>query len=418
MISATRMASRAQGRAPEPDILRALVDVYYRERIEETFDGGHIMIGRAPGADAIRLVSNDYLCMARHPEVVAAQREALADTDAPIMAAVFLHGENPQATFEARMAEWMGAEATVLAQSGWAANTGLIQAIAPAGTPCYVDMFAHASLREGVQSAGARAIPFRHNSVEHLERLVERHGPGIVIVDSVYSTSGSVAPLEDIVRVAEAGECVVIVDEAHSLGTHGPQGRGLVVDLGLEHRVHFRTASLAKAFAGPPGIVACSGRLAEFVKYHSNPAIFSSGLLPHEIAGLEATRRLIAAADDRRARLHANAAYLREGIRELGYNVELSRAQILGLESGSERRTIIFRDELEARGLFGSVFCAPATPKSRSLIRLTVNSGLEQQGLDRVLEILAEVREPVGMHAWPSTRRLRRTSRLQLVAAR
>lgn len=417
MISATRMASRAHGRAPEPDILRRVVDVYYKERIEETFDGGNIMVGRAPGAGAIRLVSNDYLCMARHPEVIAAQRDALVDEDAPVMAAVFLHGANPQAAFEASMADWMRSEATVLAQSGWAANTGLIQAIAHEGMPCYIDMFAHASLWEGIQSAGARAVPFRHNSVEHLRRLVERNGPGIVIVDSVYSTSGSVAPLEDIVSVAEAGECVVIVDEAHSLGTHGPQGRGLVVDLGLTDRVHFRTASLAKAFAGRAGIVACTERLAEFIKYHSNPAIFSSGLLPHEIAGLETTRRLIAAADDRRERLHANADYLREGVQELGYNVELSRAQILGLESGSERRTIIFRDELEARGLFGSVFCAPATPKSRALIRFTVNSGLEEHTLDRMLEVLAEVREPVGMRDWASTRRIRRSPRLQLVAA-
>lgn len=418
MISATRMASRAQGRAQEPDILRRVVDVYYKERIEETFDGGNIMVGRAPGAGAIRLVSNDYLCMARHPEVIAAQRDALADAEAPVMAAVFLHGENPQAAFEASMAAWMRSEASVLAQSGWAANTGLIQAIARPDTPCYIDMFAHASLWEGIQSAGARAVPFRHNSVEHLRRLIERNGPGLVIVDSVYSTSGSIAPLEDIVAVAEEGECVIIVDEAHSLGTHGPQGRGLVVDLGLTDRVHFRTASLAKAFAGRAGIVACSERLAEFIKYHSNPAIFSSGLLPHEIAGLETTRRLIAAADDRRARLHVNADYLREGVRELGYNVELSQAQILGLESGSERRTIIFRDELEARGLFGSVFCAPATPKSRALIRFTVNSGLETHTLDRILEVLADVREAVGMRNWASTKRMRRSPRLQLVAAR
>ena len=416
MSSAKRFGRAAQGSALEPDMLRKRVDVYYKERIEETFDGGHIMIGRAPGRDAIRLISNDYLCMARHPDVVAAQRAALVDAEAPVMAAVFLHGDNPQTGFEDSMARWMNSEATVLSQSGWAANTGLIQAITEADTPCYIDMFAHTSLWEGIQSAGGRPMPFRHNSAEHLEKLIERNGPGIVIVDSVYSTSGSVAPLEDIVRVAEAGECVIIVDEAHSLGTHGPQGRGLVEELGLTSRVHFRTASLAKAFAGRAGLIACSARLAEFIKYHSNPAIFSSGLLPHEIAGLEATRRAIAAADDRRERLHANAAYLREGVRDLGYNVELSKAQILGLESGSERRTIIFRDALEARGLFGSVFCAPATPKSRALIRLTVNSGLEVETLDRILEILADVREEVGLARWASTRRIRRTPRLELVS--
>ena len=417
MSSARRLAVRAKGVAPEPAILQKKVDAYYRERVEETWDGGHIMVGREPGHDAIRLISNDYLCMARHPGVIAAQRAALDDADAPVMAAVFLHGESPQAAFERSMAEWMYSEASVLSQSGWAANTGLIQAIADAETPCYIDMFAHASLWEGIQSAGARPIPFRHNSAEHLARQVERHGPGIVIVDSVYSTSGAVSPLCDVVDVAEAGECVIVVDEAHSLGTHGPEGRGLVVELGLEERVHFRTASLAKAFAGRAGIVACSSRVAEYFKYNANPAIFSSGLMPHEIAGLEATRQAIAAADDRRRRLHENAAYLREGLSELGYNVDASQAQIIGLEAGTERRTILLRDALEARGVFGSVFCAPATPKNRALIRMTVNSGLERHTLDRIVDVCADIREEVGLADWASTRRRRVQPRLQLVAS-
>lgn len=417
MSSVSRMVPSANGVAPEPELLRKRVDAYYRERVEETWDGGHIMVGRRPGPDAIQMVSNDYLCMARHPEVIAAQREALDATDAMLMAAVFLHGDNPQANFEGSMADWMCSEATVLSQSGWAANTGLIQAIAAPGTPCYIDMFAHTSLWEGIHSASAQAVPFRHNSPEHLERQIAKQGPGIVIVDSVYSTTGSVAPLADIVDVAERNGCVIIVDEAHSLGTHGPEGRGLVVDLGLVDRVHFRTASLAKAFAGRAGIIACSSRIAEFFKYNANPAIFSSGLLPHEIAGLEATRRAIAAADDRRAVLHRNADYLRRGLSDLGYNLDISRAQILGLEAGSERRTILLRDALEARGVFGSVFCAPATPKNRSLIRFTVNSGLDLPMLDRIIDVCASIRDEVGLTEWPSTRRKRQRPTLRVVAS-
>ena len=402
--------------AAEPEFLAARVDRYYRERIEETFDGGHIMVGRSPGPDAIRLVSNDYLRMGRHPEVLEAQRRALDELDGPVMAAVFLHGDSPQGRFERAMARWLRAEDSVLTQSGWAANTGLLQAVATPGTPCYIDLFAHTSLWEGISSAGATPVPFRHNSPAHLERQLRRHGPGIVIVDSVYSTSGSVAPLADLVDVAERGGCVIVVDEAHSLGTHGPQGRGLVVDGGLDRRVHFRTASLAKAFAGRAGIVACSARLAEYLKYHSNPAIFSSGLLPHEIAGLEATLRLIEQADDRRRRLHANADYLRAGLMDLGYDLSLSRAQILGLEAGHERRTIVLRDELEARGIFGSVFCAPATPRHRSLVRLTLHSELEQAELDRIIAACAEIREAVALSEWPSTRRRRGASRAALAA--
>lgn len=398
----------AKNRPPqEPDFLRRQVDVYYQDRVAP-WGGGHIMIGRVPGDDAVRLVSNDYLSMARHPEVIEAQCRVLEGADsALLMAAVFLHGDNPQARFEQEMAQWMHAEAAVLSQSGWAANTGLIQSIAGPDVPCYIDMFAHASLWEGIRSAGACAHAFRHNAPEHLDSLLRRHGPGVVIVDSVYSTSGSIAPLHDIVEVAERHGAVIVVDEAHSLGTHGPEGRGLVVELGLTSRVHFRTASLAKAFAGRAGIVTCSERIAEFLKYTANPAIFSSGLLPHELAGLEATLHVIARSDDRRRRLHRNADYLRSGLSELGYNLELSEAQILGLEAGPELATMKLRDALEARGVFGSVFCAPATPKNRSLIRFTVNSDLTHAELDRVIDVCAEIRDEVGLKHWHSTRRRR-----------
>lgn len=391
----------------EPDFLRRQVDSYYLDRVAP-WGGGHIMIGRVPGEDAVHLVSNDYLCMARHPEVIGAQCRALEGGEsALLMAAVFLHGDNPQARFERQMAQWMQAEAAVLSQSGWAANTGLIQSIAGPDVPCFIDMFAHASLWEGIRSAESVAHPFRHNAPEHLESLLRRHGPGVVIVDSVYSTSGSVAPLCDIVNVAERHGAVIVVDEAHSLGTHGPEGRGLVVELGLTSRVHFRTASLAKAFAGRAGIVTCSERIAEYLKYTANPAIFSSGLLPHELAGLDATLQVITRSDDRRRRLHQNADYLRSGLSELGYNLELSEAQILGLEAGPELATMALRDALEARGVFGSVFCAPATPKNRSLIRLTVHSELTPLELDRVIDVCAEIRDEVGLAHWPSTRRRR-----------
>src|SRR5207244_12573180 len=112
----------------------------------------------------------------------------------------------------------------------------------------------HTSLVAGGAAANAPAQALRHNDPEHLARLAQRHGPGLVIVDSVYSTTGAVSPLPRMVEVAEQHGCMVLVDESHSLGTHGPQGRGLCAELGLTHRVHFITASLAKAFAGRAGV--------------------------------------------------------------------------------------------------------------------------------------------------------------------
>jgi CAI-1 autoinducer synthase len=391
-----------------PSFLAARVDRYYRTRVHETWAGGHIMHGREPGAGALQLSSNDYLSIARHPEILDAMcRSIRNEGNGLLMSGIFLHGHDcPQLRLEDRFASWMGAEASVLCQSGFAANTGLIQSIANAQTPVYVDMMAHMSLWEGVRSAGARAVSFLHNDVDHLEQRILRNGPGVVIVDSVYSTNGSVAPLAAIADVCTEHDCVLVVDESHSLGTHGPRGAGLVAELGLTDSVHFRTASLAKAFAGRAGIVSCSRRFQEYFKCEALPAIFSSTLLPHEVMGLAATLDVIEREEWRRTRLAANARYLRVRLAELGYNLNGSETQIVALEAGPEQQTIVLRDALEARGIFGSVFCAPATAQNRSLIRISVNATLSEEELERLVDVCAEIRDEVDMWNWPSTRRL------------
>ncbi|MDO8891659.1 MAG: quorum-sensing autoinducer CAI-1 synthase [Sulfurimicrobium sp.] len=392
--------------APEPDFLSRRVDGYYRERVQNTWDGGHIMRGRTPGKDALHLSSNDYLSLSRHPEILRAGAECLLEEgNGLLMSGIFLHGDNPLLDLERRMAHFMEAEGGILCQSGFAANTGLLQSIASENTPVYVDMMAHMSLWEGIRSAGARAVAFHHNDVEHLERQVLKHGPGVILVDSVYSTNGSVCPLRDVVALGTRHGCVLVVDESHSLGTHGLHGEGMVAHLGLTGQVHFRTASLAKAFAGRAGFIACSARFSEYIKYESNPSIFSSTLLPHEVAVLGTTLDVIRSESWRRRRLCANAEYLRRRLDALGYNLNGSQTQIIALESGSERQTIVLRDALEARGIFGSVFCAPATAKNRALIRLSVNSALTEAELDRIAGACRDIREEVDMANWASTRR-------------
>ncbi|MDP1611665.1 MAG: quorum-sensing autoinducer CAI-1 synthase [Sulfuritalea sp.] len=389
-----------------PDFVSLRVEQYYRERVRNTWDGGHIMRGRTPGADALRLCSNDYLSLASHPEILSAMAESIRrDGNGLLMSGIFLHGACPQIDLEQRMAAFMRAESGVLCQSGYSANTGLIQVIADERTPVYADMMAHMSLWEGIKSAGAKAITVFHNDPEHLERQILRHGPGIVVVDSIYSTTGSIAPLREIVDICEAQGCVLVADESHSLGTHGPNGEGLVVELGLAERVHFRTASLAKAFAGRAGFITCPKRFAEFFKSESNPAIFSSTLLPHDVRGLDATLNIVNREAWRRQRLHANAEYLRAQLDALGYNLNDSQSQIVSLESGTEQQTIVLREALESRGIFGSIFCAPATPKSRSLMRFSVNAALTDAELERIVAVCREIRDEVDLASWPSTRR-------------
>jgi CAI-1 autoinducer synthase len=149
----------------------------------------------------------------------------------------------------------------------------------------------------------------------------------------------------------------------------------------------------------------CSRRNAEYFRYESLPAIFSTSVMQHEVAGFDAVLDVFENEGWRRRALHANHAYLKAGLDHLGYNVEASKTQIIALEAGDIRQTTALRDALESRGVFGAIFFPPATPEKRCLIRFTVNCGLSRRELDRILAVCADIREEVGMAEWRSTRR-------------
>jgi len=391
--------------AAEIPFLAQRVERYYRERAVNAVTGGHILKGRIPAEGDVLLTSNDYLSLARHPEIVEAQRSTLRDEGHGLpRSSVFVFGDSPLRSLEREIAAAAQSEDAIVAQSGWCANTGLLQSIASSETPVYIDMFAHMSLWEGVKSAGAPARPFRHNNVESLRKLIAKHGPGVVVVDSLYSTNGEVCPLREVVEAGRAGGCVIVVDEAHSLGVYGKRGEGMVAELGLAEQVHFRTASLSKAYAARGGLILCSSRHAEYLRYQSLPAIFSSGMLAHEIAGLRATVRVIGRERFRRDKVLRNASVLRARLRALGYEIGHDATQIIALVPGAEHLTIQLRDALEAKGVFGSVFCDPATPRNRSLVRFTLNADLSSDDLERIARVCAEVRSEVDIEQWPQSR--------------
>ncbi|MET0264046.1 MAG: alpha-hydroxyketone-type quorum-sensing autoinducer synthase [Duganella sp.] len=392
-----------------PAYVRRRMDEHYLTRIAGLLGGEHPHAWQAAPPGAVFLAGNDYLCLAGEPALVRAQVAALhGREDEQLMSAVYLQEGSRQHQLEHKFARFLGAGDAILTQSGWAANVGLVQTLAEPGIPVYLDMQAHASLWEGVQSAGALAVSFRHNDIEHLQRQLARHGRGVIAVDALYSTNGSMAPLEALAEIAGRTGCVLIVDESHSLGTHGPRGAGLVAAHGLQDQVHFRTASLAKAFAGRAGIITCSSKFKGYFLSASRPAIFSSCLLGHELAWFDAAIDFVAAADQRRVTLHVTALALREALGALGYNVSDGSEQIIALEAGSEPKTLALRKLLERHGVVGAMFCAPATPKNRALVRLTLNAGLERAQLLRIVEACAAIRDAADVGNWSSTRRLQR----------
>lgn len=380
----------------------------FKPRWDQQWGGKFMLHGRTPDSNAIRLDGNDYLSVTGHPQIVHAQVEALRkEQEFVVQSGVFHLNQHPTHTLEMALAGWVGKDDGFICQSGYAANVGLLQAIADAQTPVYLDTLAHASLWEGAHAARAPAFAFRHNDPAHLARMIARNGPGIVVVDSVYSTTGAVSPLVEIVDVAEQNGCMILVDESHSLGTHGPQGAGLCAELGLTDRVHFITASLAKAFAGRAGFFTAPAHMRYYILCSSFPNIFSSSLLPHEIAGLAATLDVIRKSDDARVRLHANTRRLRGSLSELGYPIHQGTQQIIALEVGSESDTMVLRDRLEERNVYSSMFCAPATSAKRAMMRMTLNAGLTASELDHVEAVAREIAPIVKPWDWPIARRAR-----------
>jgi CAI-1 autoinducer synthase len=398
----------AVGRGPGLSAkLRERIAREFQSRWENEWGCKFVTHGINPGSSAVRLDGNDYLAVTGHPHIVQAQLDAVRQgREFVVQSGVFQLDGSPASQFEDRLTAWLGKEEGLLCQSGFAANLGLLQVIADPQTPVYLDSLAHMSLWEGAKAASAPAYAFRHNDPAHLAKMATRHGPGVVVVDSVYSTTGAVARLREIVEVAERHDCMILVDESHSLGTHGPGGRGLCAMLGLTDRVHFITASLAKAFAGRAGFFTMPAELRNYLMCHSHPSIFSSCLLPHDVAGLAATLDVIQQSDDARQQLHANTRRVRNSFVELGYPIHQGTEQIISLEAGAEVDTLRLRDELEAQGVFGAVFCAPATSRNRAMVRLTLNAALTDAEMDHVAAVAKAIAPRVKPWEWPIAKRL------------
>jgi CAI-1 autoinducer synthase len=409
-------AMRVQERLPSRVAVDPAMSAHLAARIQREFtsrwdtlwSGTSLLHGRDAGPGAVRLNGNDYLSLTGHPDIVCAQTESLkSDAEFTIQSSVFILDSHPARQLELRLAEMLGKEDGLICQSGYSANLGLLQSIADEQTVIYLDSLAHTSLWEGARRSGASAHPFRHNDPGHLDRLIARHGPGIVVVDSVYSTTGAVCPLEQMVEVVEKHGCMILVDESHSLGTHGPQGSGLCAALGLSHRVHFITTSLAKAFAGRAGFLTVPACMRNYVLSTSYPNMFSSCLLPHEVAALCATLEVIRHSDAERERLLANTRRVRERLSDMGYPIHQGTEQIIALEAGSEPDTMVLRDQLEMREVFGAVFCAPATSRNRTMVRLTLHAALTDAEMDHLESVAREIAPIVKPWDWPIARRNR-----------
>lgn len=353
----------------------------------------------------IQLSRADYLGLRGHPAIAQAQADALQGLGDDIyMSAAYLGDTSSQRALERQFARFLGAEDGVLCQSGWCANIGLVQTVADESTPVYLDACAHPSWFEGARSAGAPIHVFAHNDAASLRRLAASHGPGLVAVEAVYGANGDRCELGDIIAENERAGCQIVVDESHSLGVVGRLGQGLVARMDLLSRVTYRTFSFSKSLCARIGMVTGPARIMEFLRYESRPAIFSSAVLPYEVAGLRVALEMIQEEEWRRRLLQRHTNHLRGQFFDLGYRVAAEGSQIIPIHTGPRVEIELLQAALKARGVFGAPYHPPSAVGGPSVLRLLVSARLNDDDLKQVAEKCAEINDLLSMLSHDGTR--------------
>jgi CAI-1 autoinducer synthase len=292
------------------------------------------------------------------------------------------------ASFVEELGTVLGCEEVILTGSGWNANVGLVAALASDGTPVYADRLAHASMLDGARMAGAAVRTFRHHDLEALRELIVTHGPGVVCVDAVYSTDGSILDLRAAVEVCADTGSVLVLDEAHSVGSLGPQGGGLAVREGLHERVLFRTGSLSKALSGPGGFIATTRNAARAVRAGFRPGIFSSAPSPILTAGHRAALRIAIREPQRANRARGLGRQFRDLLTGAGLAVSPSETHLVSLRFHGAAACRVHQ-RLCAAGVGTCVFVHPATARNESLVRFALHCELADEDIGYVARVAA-----------------------------
>ena len=351
--------------------------------------------------DLISFASYNYLGYSYHPEVLAAAKSALdryglGATGSPILNGTFkIHEE-----LETKLVEFFGLAGygVSLFSSGYGANLGVVSALAHKGDYVVLDRLSHASLVDGAILSQAAVKLFKHNDVDHLERVLGRldykNSRILVCTEGVYSADGDRGHVGDIVRVAKRYGATVLVDEAHSLLIAGAMGRGVAEEQGVLEEVDMIIATFSKSFGGVGGCLIAKENLTNYVNWYARSRMFSCAIDPAVTGGLIKSLELAAGPDGdaKRKRILHNADYLRsllQGKLDLG----TSHSWIIPVIYRDEHRTIPLSDYLQRAGLDISLMGFPAVPKHQARIRLFVTSEHTEAQMDRGAEILLKAAE-------------------------
>ena len=367
-----------------------------------TLEGPQAARARYDGRDVINLASNNYLGLANHPRLNQAASGAAIELGAGSGAVRTIAGQMAaHCDLEARLARFKHADAALMFQSGFTSNAGTVAAILTKDDVIVSDRLNHASIIDGARLSRAEIAVFEHGDADHADRvLAETARPGrrqLLITDGVFSMDGDIAPLPDLVEVAERRGAIMMVDDAHASGVLGAAGAGTVDHFGLHGRVDIQVGTLSKAFGVLGGFIAGPSHLIEWLQNRGRPYLFSTSAPPPVVAACLTALDVIADEPDRLSRLWANSDLFKNGLHELGFDTGPSETPIAPVITGDEARTQAFAVRLFEEGVFCPAIVFPTVGKGLARVRTIVTADHTERDLREALEVFGRVGTELGL---------------------
>lgn len=357
------------------------------------------------GRPVVNLCSNNYLGLTTHPRMVRAAHEAIdrygVGTGAvrAIIGTMTIHQQ-----LERRLAEFKGTEAALSFQSGFATNVALCQSLMSSEDDLLIsDELNHASIVDGARLARSPRQIYRHADMKHLEELLRAHGGGrrriLVVTDGVFSVDGDIAPLPDVMELADRHGAMVMVDDAHATGVLGKNGAGTPSHFGLSDRVQIQIGTLSKAVGVVGGYVAGSAALRDFLIHKARPFLFSSSHPPPVAAACLEAINIMCEEPALHRQLWDNTRFLQGALRERGFDLGATQTPITPVIVGDTPRAMRFSDRLLEEGFFVQAICAPIVARGRERLRVMVSATHTRDQLEGAIAAFAKVGGELGLVA-------------------
>jgi 8-amino-7-oxononanoate synthase len=360
-------------------------------------------LGTSVSRPFTNLCSNDYLGLADSEELRAAVTEAVRT--APKIGGTgsrLLSGHSREwDSLEQEFAEFAGTESALYFGSGYAANVGLLTSILRKDDVVFSDELNHASLIDGMRLSGARKVIYRHLDLSDLESALRTTPPfnggrRFVVTETVFSMDGDIANVAELSRICAQHDAGLVLDEAHAIGVHGPNGRGIAASASPSaaplDNVIATTHTCGKALASAGAFVCGSAALREHLINHARTFIFSTAMPPYMAGQIRAALKIARRMDSQRAELLSNAHHLASELHSHGLDTANSASQIIPIIVGANDEAVATAEFLQSEGFAVRAIRPPTVPQNRARLRLSLTSAIPATELDRLANCLAAFR--------------------------